>query len=149
VLVYAHDNVLPAHDDLRHQRPDDRQIEVAVTALRMLADPTRLRLLWLLRDGEYDVSTLTAATGAARPAVSQHLAKLRLAGLVTVRRDGRPVPARTRCDRGTGSAAVICRPPASRSARAGSGCRRCSSARASSTMIVAWNEPWRLPVRTV
>jgi DNA-binding transcriptional ArsR family regulator len=89
VLVYAHDNVLPAHDDLRHQRPDDRQIEVAVTALRMLADPTRLRLLWLLRDGEYDVSTLTAATGAARPAVSQHLAKLRLAGLVTVRRDGR------------------------------------------------------------
>lgn len=89
MLVCALDNVLPAHGDLRQQRPDDRQIEVAVTALRMLADPTRLRLLWLLRDGEYDVSTLTTATGAARPAVSQHLAKLRMAGLVTVRRDGR------------------------------------------------------------
>lgn len=64
-------------------------MEAAVTALRMLADPTRLRLLWLLREGEYDVTALAAATGAARPAVSQHLGKLRLAGLVRMRRDGR------------------------------------------------------------
>ena len=64
-------------------------MDAAVTALRMLADPTRLRLLWLLRDGEHDVGTLAAALGGARPAVSQHLAKLRLAGLVRVRRDGR------------------------------------------------------------
>ena len=60
-----------------------------MTALRMLADPTRLRLLWLLRDGEHDVGTLAAAVGAARPAVSQHLAKLVLAGLVTSRPEGR------------------------------------------------------------
>jgi DNA-binding transcriptional ArsR family regulator len=35
------------------------------------------------------VTALAGAVGAARPAVPQHLAKLRLAGLVTVRRDGR------------------------------------------------------------
>ncbi|MFY1671214.1 ArsR/SmtB family transcription factor [Plantactinospora sp. WMMB334] len=69
--------------------PTGAQIDAAVTALRMLAEPTRLRLLWLLRDGEYDVGSLALAVGAARPAVSQHLAKLLLAGLVGVRRDGR------------------------------------------------------------
>ena len=55
----------------------------------MLADPTRLRLMAALLGGEQDVTGLTAAVGAARPAVSQHLAKLRLAGLVAVRREGR------------------------------------------------------------
>lgn len=55
----------------------------------MLADPTRLRIMWLLREAERDVGDLAAVTGAARPAVSQHLAKLRLAGLVRMRREGR------------------------------------------------------------
>ena len=59
--------------------------------LRLLADGTRLRLMWLLCHGEHDVTTLTAAVRVARPAVSQHLAKLRLAGLVTTHRDGRQV----------------------------------------------------------
>lgn len=57
----------------------------------MLADPTRLRLMWLLCDREYDVTDLAQAVDAARPAVSQHLGKLRLAGLVSTRRDGRRV----------------------------------------------------------
>ncbi|GAA4411148.1 ArsR/SmtB family transcription factor [Actinokineospora soli] len=69
--------------------PPNSQVEAAVDSLRMLADPTRLRMLWLLCGQEYDVSTLADAVGIARPAVSQHLAKLRLTGLVTLRRDGR------------------------------------------------------------
>ncbi|GAA3455022.1 ArsR/SmtB family transcription factor [Dactylosporangium matsuzakiense] len=76
--------------------PSAAQVDAAVTALRMLADPTRLRLMWELREGEHDVTTLTAAVGAARPAVSQHLAKLLLAGLVGTRRDGRRVLYRAR-----------------------------------------------------
>ncbi|BCJ58397.1 transcriptional regulator [Micromonospora endophytica] len=62
----------------------------------MLADGTRLRLMWLLINGEHDVSALVTAVGAARPAVSQHLGKLRLAGLVSVRREGRRVLYRCR-----------------------------------------------------
>ncbi|MGH3549560.1 MAG: ArsR/SmtB family transcription factor [Pseudonocardiaceae bacterium] len=85
--MYARDNA--ATTSVAQQPPTGAQIETAVTALRMLADPTRLRVLWLLGTGEYDVGSLTAAVGAARPSVSQHLAKLRLAGLVTMRRDGR------------------------------------------------------------
>jgi DNA-binding transcriptional ArsR family regulator len=94
VLMYARDNAATA--DVGQQPPSGEQIDAAVTALRMLADPTRLRLLWELREGEHDVTTLTAAVGAARPAVSQHLGKLLLAGLVNTRRDGRRVLYRAR-----------------------------------------------------
>jgi len=88
VLMYARDNVADA-GDLQERRLDNRVVEAATTTLGMLADATRLRLTFALLDGEQDVTALTAVVAAARPAVSQHLAKLRLAGLVTVRRDGR------------------------------------------------------------
>jgi DNA-binding transcriptional ArsR family regulator len=82
---------------LGHELPSDAQFEAAVVALRMLAEPTRLRLLWLLHDGaELDVNSLAAEVRAARPAVSQHLGKLLLAGLVSSRRDGRRVLYRAR-----------------------------------------------------
>lgn len=86
--MYARDNVVGANAG---QQPatSDAAARWAVTAFAMLADLTRLRLLTCLLGGELDVTALTAAVGAARPAVSQHLGKLRLAGLVTVRRDGR------------------------------------------------------------
>src|ERR1700730_13703664 len=86
--MYARDNRATA-SDVQQPLPDAAHIDTAVTALRMLADGTRLRLMWLLCDGEYDVFSLVTAVGAARPAVSQHLGKLLLAGLVTTRRDGR------------------------------------------------------------
>ena len=90
-----------AHDNVRwggtwSELPPAEHVEVAVEGLRMLADPTRLRMLWLLCGDELDVSTLAARLGATRPAVSQHLTKLRLAGLVTQRRAGRHVLSRAR-----------------------------------------------------
>ncbi|MBB4751952.1 ArsR/SmtB family transcription factor [Actinoplanes lobatus] len=84
----ARDNVADAND-LQKRVPGNAVVEAATVLLGMLADPTRLRLAACLAHGEQDVTALTAAVGAARPAVSQHLGKLRLAGLVTVRRDGR------------------------------------------------------------
>lgn len=69
--------------------PTPAQVDAAVAAFALLADPTRLRLLWLLSAGELDVGSLAGAVGATPSAASQHLAKLRLAGLVSVRRDGR------------------------------------------------------------
>lgn len=55
----------------------------------LLASPTRVHLLWLLAARERDVNSLADAVGATVPAVSQHLAKLRLAGLVSSHRHGR------------------------------------------------------------
>ncbi|MEU6081482.1 metalloregulator ArsR/SmtB family transcription factor [Streptomyces sp. NPDC047108] len=72
--------------------PDDgERLTVAAEVLALLADRTRLALLARLSEGEADVTTLTAACDAARPSVSQHLARLRLAGLVTTRKEGRRV----------------------------------------------------------
>lgn len=48
--------------------PSDEQARVAADALRMLADPTRLKLMWALLQGEKNVACL--------------------AGLVTTRREG-------------------------------------------------------------
>ena len=82
----AHKDVAPASD----VREDPRVLlEVAAELLGLLADPTRLHLLRLLADGEQDVTTLTAQVAASRSSVSQHLGRLRLAGLVRVRREGR------------------------------------------------------------
>jgi DNA-binding transcriptional ArsR family regulator len=86
--MYARDNVAHAND-LQQHPVSDAIAHWTVTAFAMLADATRLRLLAHLLAGEQDVTTLTTAVGAARPAVSQHLGKLRLAGLVTMRREGR------------------------------------------------------------
>lgn len=68
--------------------PTDEHAQLAVDTFRMLADPTRLKILWILLQGEANVSALCHHTGASAPAVSQHLAKLRLAGLVSSRREG-------------------------------------------------------------
>ncbi|MEU8798514.1 metalloregulator ArsR/SmtB family transcription factor [Spirillospora sp. NPDC048819] len=72
-------------------RPGEEQFALAAELLALLGDRTRLVLLHRLADGEADVSTLTGVCGAARPAVSQHLARLRLAGLVSTRKEGRRV----------------------------------------------------------
>ena len=68
--------------------PDDIAFDVAADVLKLLADPTRLRIVWALLHGEHSVNELADHVGARPPAVSQHLAKLRAADLVRVRRDG-------------------------------------------------------------
>ncbi|WP_406729889.1 ArsR/SmtB family transcription factor [Streptomyces sp. GD-15H] len=75
-----------------HLRPPDRaRLAEATEVFAMLSDVTRLHLLWLLAHGESDVGSLAERCDASRTAVSQHLAKLRLAGLVETRREGRHV----------------------------------------------------------
>lgn len=65
------------------------QLDAAALTFDLLSLPGRLHLVWLLAGEELDVTTLAAATGASIPAASQQLAKLRAAGVVTARRDGR------------------------------------------------------------
>jgi DNA-binding transcriptional ArsR family regulator len=69
----------------------DFGMHAAADALfKSLADPTRRALFErLTRDGEQTVGALTKRAGVSQPAVSKHLAVLKLAGLVRDRRDGR------------------------------------------------------------
>lgn len=69
--------------------PEPGDFAEAAETFALLATPTRVHLLWLLAQGENDVTSLAEAVGATVPTVSQHLAKLRLADLVTARPDGR------------------------------------------------------------
>src|SRR5258705_13615137 len=68
------------------------QAQLAPDLFRTLADPTRRAVFERLAgEGELSVGDLTAGAGVSQPAVSQHLAVLRQAGLVSERRGGRHV----------------------------------------------------------
>lgn len=67
---------------------DPSYVDVAVEVFAMLADATRLRIVLALLGGELSVGELAEAVDKAPTAVSQHLAKLRLARMVAARQDG-------------------------------------------------------------
>ncbi|MGW0998978.1 ArsR/SmtB family transcription factor [Streptomyces sp. NPDC002520] len=69
--------------------PSAEVLAQAAGAFGLLASSARLHLMWALSQGECDVTHLADRVGGALPAVSQHLAKLKLAGLVSSRREGR------------------------------------------------------------
>jgi DNA-binding transcriptional ArsR family regulator len=70
------------------REPDSQYVELAVEVFTMLADATRIRLILALRDGELSVGRLAELADKSPAAVSQHLAKLRLAHFVTTRQEG-------------------------------------------------------------
>ncbi|MCX7491558.1 metalloregulator ArsR/SmtB family transcription factor [Corynebacterium sp. P6129] len=77
---------------LVHDPPVSAELlDTGAATLKLLAEPTRLHLLWLLSGAEYSVGDLVEATGISRTAVSQHLAKLRSGNLVQTRKEGRRV----------------------------------------------------------
>jgi DNA-binding transcriptional ArsR family regulator len=67
---------------------EEDQVSLIVEVFRMLADATRIQLLWSLIDGELSVNDLAERVSKPAPSVSQHLAKLRMARLVRTRRAG-------------------------------------------------------------
>ena len=67
---------------------DSQYVELAVEVFAMLADATRVRIVLALRNGEMAVGALAELLGKSPAAVSQHLAKMRLARLVSTRQDG-------------------------------------------------------------
>jgi DNA-binding transcriptional ArsR family regulator len=66
----------------------DELVELVAGRFRALADPTRIRLLDRLRDGEATVGELTAVAGTTQQNVSKQMLALLQAGLVARRRDG-------------------------------------------------------------
>ena len=68
--------------------PKVKDLEALTQIYAALADPTRLRILALLRDGEICVCHIHASLNVPQPTASRHLAYLRKAGLVDARREG-------------------------------------------------------------
>lgn len=75
-----------------YKEVDPNYIELAAEVLTLLADPTRMRILLVLEEhGELPVGEIAATVGRPRPGVSQHLARLRMAHMVTTRQEGTKV----------------------------------------------------------
>lgn len=69
--------------------PSAKDIEAATTRLKLLADPTRFRILAALVKEELCVCDLAAVAGVNESTMSHQLRLLRAHGLVTFRKDGR------------------------------------------------------------
>jgi DNA-binding transcriptional ArsR family regulator len=62
--------------------------ELIAARLRVIGDPTRIRILDLLREGELSVTQITESLGTSQQNASKHLGVLLQAGIVARRKDG-------------------------------------------------------------
>jgi ArsR family transcriptional regulator len=67
---------------------DDQLYTLHASVCQILANPTRLKILNMLRQGEVSVAELARRLGISRPNLSQHLAILRARRVVLTRREG-------------------------------------------------------------
>lgn len=65
--------------------------EAPIEGFKALAHPLRYRILATLKDGEHNVGEIEEASGITQPALSQQLAILRKANLVSTRREAKQV----------------------------------------------------------
>ena len=59
-----------------------------VEVFKALSDPTRLKILTIIRTGEKCICEIIPYTGKSQPNISQHLKILRMAGVINERKDG-------------------------------------------------------------
>jgi DNA-binding transcriptional ArsR family regulator len=70
---------------------DGELTQLQAATIRALANTHRLRIVGILREGPREVNEITRSVALGQAAVSQHLAVMRAAGLVSATRDGRLV----------------------------------------------------------
>lgn len=75
----------------KHAELSSEALQLVADRFRVLAEPVRLRILQSLRNGEKNVSELTAILGTTQPNVSKHLRVLQEAGLIGRRQSGTTV----------------------------------------------------------
>ncbi len=81
----------PNSHHLSEHMPENEDFLVISDVFKQLADPTRIRLFWLLCHCEECVINLSAMMEMSSPAVSHHLKQLRSGGLIVSRREGKEV----------------------------------------------------------
>ncbi len=79
----------PTETSQRGPEPTGPQLDAAASTFALLSNSARLHVLWLAAQDSHDVTALAERTGLGVATMSQHLTKLRLAGLISARRDGR------------------------------------------------------------
>ena len=85
-----HDHGPSSRHTLEHM-PKSEDFLIISDLFKQLADPTRIRIFWLLCHCEECVMNLSALMEMSSPAVSHHLKLLRAGGLIVSRREGKEV----------------------------------------------------------
>ncbi|MEO5936494.1 MAG: metalloregulator ArsR/SmtB family transcription factor [Terriglobales bacterium] len=67
-------------------RISEKMVEAVAQRFRLLGEPTRLRILQCLEDGEMSVNEMVSALSASQPNISKHLQVLHAAGILERRR---------------------------------------------------------------
>ena len=71
--------------------PKTEEFQTVADVFRLMDDPSRIRIYWLLCHCEECVINISAVVEMSSPAVSHHLRQLKNGGLITSRRDGKEV----------------------------------------------------------
>lgn len=83
---------MDAYKEVDGAEPSPEYVSLAAEVLRLLSDPTRIRIVLALRQAdELPVNALAEIVGKKPSGVSQHLARLRMARMVTTRHEGTSV----------------------------------------------------------
>jgi DNA-binding transcriptional ArsR family regulator len=72
----------------RTKAPSDELFALQAQFCQVFSNPTRLRVMWELRQGERTVTELAEDIGVSLTNLSQHLRVMRTIGVLLVRRDG-------------------------------------------------------------
>ena len=78
-------------DEIKAQIPNDVEIEEISNLFKVLANPTRDKILTVLQNGELNVSDICSCVNMTKSAVSHQLAILKSAKLVKARKFGKEV----------------------------------------------------------
>ena len=87
-------SALMLRGEMKHKAQDELDDEIYERQVRIckaFANPIRLRILDLLANGTQSGTAIQSALGISTPNLSQHLAVLRAAGVVTTRREGKNI----------------------------------------------------------
>jgi ArsR family transcriptional regulator len=75
---------------------EERVLELKAEILKALAQPTRLKILELLRDGEKCICEIVPAINGEQSNISRHISLMQKSNLVTTRKDGVKVMVKVR-----------------------------------------------------
>lgn len=90
MTALPHDHGPSSRKMLEHM-PKNEEFLIISDIFKQMADPTRIRIFWLLCHCEECVINLSALMDMSSPAVSHHLKQLRSGGLIVSRREGKEV----------------------------------------------------------
>ena len=76
-------------EELLKNTPSDKKLENNATLLKSLADPTRLKMIYLLKNGELCVCEILEAMDKSQSTISHHLNMMKKENILLTRKEGK------------------------------------------------------------